>query len=72
MVRQDQVRSTYLSKDEPAGTRAQVLEYWDGDLRVAVVFQYLRPNGTLGGSGKPDPKLVRRDGVDYVLAISQA
>jgi len=25
---------------------------------IAIVHQYLLPNGTLGGSGRPDPKRV--------------
>jgi len=65
----DEVRATYLSKDEPAGTRAQVLEYWDGDVRLAIVFQYLRPDGVRGGSGLPDPKMILRDGIEYVLGV---
>lgn len=58
--------TVYLKKDsvlekpptgEPAGTRSQTLYYYDLDENfVAVVHQYLRPDGTLGGSGKPDPK----------------
>jgi len=35
---------------------------------VAVVFQYLRPDGSIGGSGRPDPKFLLRDGVQYVVA----
>jgi hypothetical protein len=29
------------------------------------VHQYLRPDGTLGLSGRPDPKLVLYEGVVY-------
>jgi hypothetical protein len=57
---------TYLKRDshcsqppsgEPNCTRSQILYYYtpDGD-PVAVVHQYLRPDGTLGGSRLPDPK----------------
>ena len=35
--------------------------------RVAVVHQYLRKDGTLGGSGRPDPKKLFHDGKLYVL-----
>ena len=42
---------------EPLCTRSQILSYSlpDGEL-LAVVHQYLRPDGTIGGSGLPDPK----------------
>jgi hypothetical protein len=47
-------------KGEPKGTRSQVIRYLDlSGQWVVVVHQYLRPNGTLGGSGKPDPKRLR-------------
>lgn len=33
---------------------------------VAMVHQYLRPDGTLGGRGRrPDPKYLLRDGVIF-------
>jgi hypothetical protein len=32
---------------------------------VAEVHQYTRPNGTIGGHGKPDPKRVFEGGVEY-------
>lgn len=38
-------------------TRSQILYYYDLDGRwLAVVHQYVRRDGTLGGSGRPDPK----------------
>lgn len=42
---------------EPFCTRSQIISYVnkDGD-EVARVHQYLRPDGAIGGSGKPDPK----------------
>jgi hypothetical protein len=42
---------------EPFCTRSQIIAYHDkrGN-RVAVVHQYLRLDGTVGLSGKPDPK----------------
>lgn len=44
---------------EPNCTHSQLLIYWDGDGNpVAMVHQYLRPDGTIGGSGWPDPKRV--------------
>jgi hypothetical protein len=44
---------------QPPGTMSQLVVYFDpADLRhpVARVHQYLLPDGTLGGSGRPDPK----------------
>ena len=44
-------------------TRSQIVYYYalDGHA-VAVVHQYLRPDGTIGASGLPDPKrLILRD-----------
>lgn len=51
----------------PHCTRSQSIAYLDanGD-EVAMVHQYLQPNGTLGGSGRPDPKRLLVDGVLYV------
>jgi hypothetical protein len=42
---------------QPYCTRTQMLVYstQDGD-PIALVHQYLRPNGTVGASGKPSPK----------------
>lgn len=42
---------------EPFCTHSQIIYYYTKDgLPLAVVHQYLRPDGTLGGSGLPDPK----------------
>lgn len=42
---------------EPVGTRSQILYYYTKEGQpVAIVHQYMRPNGTIGASGKPDPK----------------
>jgi hypothetical protein len=48
------------TKGEPYCTRGQMIRYVDNDGRWAVeVFQYLRPDKTIGGGGKPDPKRLR-------------
>ena len=41
----------------PEGTRSQMVWYLglDGQ-ELALVHQYLLPDGTIGGSGRPDPK----------------
>lgn len=44
----------------PPGTRSQIIRYVDDDgAFVALIHQYLLPDGTLGASGRPDPKRLR-------------
>lgn len=53
---------------EPHCTRSQMVEYWTRDRQmVALVHQYLRPDGSLGASGLPDPKAIVHQGVRYKL-----
>jgi hypothetical protein len=43
--------------DDPICTRSQYVAYYErGGRKVAEVHQYLRPDGSLGASQKPDPK----------------
>jgi hypothetical protein len=52
---------------EPPGTRSQIIRYADATGRwIVEVHQYLRPDGTLGASGRPDPKRLRLAGIIYV------
>lgn len=53
---------------EPYCTRSQIIAYLDdsGD-EIALVHQYLRRDGTLGASGRPDPKRIFVDGTLYVV-----
>lgn len=53
-------------------TMSQTVEYWDrfGNL-VARVHQYVRRDGTIAGSGRPDPKLLVQDGVTYRLFVGE-
>jgi hypothetical protein len=54
--------------DLPLCTHSEVLEYRDkSSQQIAVVHQYVRPDGTIGGSGKPDPKMVRVGDIIYIL-----
>jgi hypothetical protein len=56
------------SAGEPPGTLSQIVAYLDPQGRqVAIVHQYLRKDGTLGGSGRPDPKKIFYQGNIYVL-----
>lgn len=52
---------------EPACTHAQTIYYYDALTmeEVARCHQYLRPDGTVGASGRPDPKWLSLDGVLY-------
>lgn len=54
--------------NEPFCTQSQYITYINelGE-KIAGVHQYLRPDGTIGLSGRPDPKEVCVDGVLYVL-----
>ena len=57
----------------PDGTRSQIWEYIDRRTRkrVAIVHQYLRPDGMIGGWGRPDPKVILQDGVEYYIDTAQ-
>jgi hypothetical protein len=51
--------------NQPAGTLSQMIAYRErksGD-QLASAHRYLRPDGTLGASGKPDPKSLMVNGV---------
>lgn len=58
---------------EPYCTRSQIIYYYDLNQRaVAVVHQYLRRDGSLGASGRPDPKrLILGDRIISVRTESQ-
>lgn len=56
-------RNSHLSKPKtgekqlPYCTHSQILRYYDKNGELCLVLhQYLKPNGMIGGSGKPDPK----------------
>jgi hypothetical protein len=53
---------------EPPGTLSQIVAYLDSQGRqVAIVHQYLRKDGSIGGSGRPDPKKLFYQGNLYAL-----
>jgi|SRR5271157_868914 len=64
-------RDTHPSRTEtaePFCTRPQEVSYLDDrDNEVARVHQYVRPDGTIGASGLPDPKRLLVGGVLYRL-----
>jgi hypothetical protein len=48
-----------LRSGQPRCTYSQILSFSDDQgNKVAVCHQYKRPDGTIGGSGKPDPKRI--------------
>lgn len=54
-------------RGEPPGTRSQVIRYLNlAGQWVVVIHQYLRPDGSLGASGKPDPKRLRIAGTIFI------
>ena len=67
-------RNDHLKKPETVGepfcTHAQYIRYFDADNNwVADVFQYLRRDGTIGASGRPDPKRLRLGGQITLVAL---
>ena len=80
MITSGQLRPIYFRDDElsnperigePAGTRSQYIRYVDKQGQWLVeVHRYLRPNGAIGASGKPDPKRIRLPGI-IIYAIAK-
>ena len=53
--------------NQPRGTMSEEVEYYSASDAVARVHQFVLPDGSLGASGRPDPKAVLSDGILYVL-----
>jgi hypothetical protein len=54
--------------DMPGGSQSQTVAYLSADgKKVALVHQYVRPNGAV--RGKPDPKYLKLDGQIYCLHV---
>ncbi len=54
--------------NEPFCTRSQMISYRDAaNDEVARVHQYLRTDGSIGASGRPDPKRIFRHGILFRL-----
>lgn len=57
------------ARREPRCTRSQLIEYFDAlGRKVAIVHQYRRRDGSIGGSGRPDPKWLRINDEIWTLA----
>ncbi|HEX2049611.1 MAG TPA: hypothetical protein VHJ34_03140 [Actinomycetota bacterium] len=52
---------------QPSGTLSQTLAYSDGTRTVATAHRFLLKDGSLGGSGRPDPKSLVWEGTIYVI-----
>jgi hypothetical protein len=53
--------------DFPDGTYSETVEYFEGDLKLAVAHRYVLPDGRIGGSGRPDPKKMVCCGVIFYV-----
>src|ERR1035437_9587823 len=47
---------------QPPGTRSQTIPFSLMGHQIAVCHQYTLPDGTLGASKKPDPKMLKYQG----------
>ena len=56
---------TSLEHHQERGTVTQIVRYFRDGVKVAVVRQFLRPDGTLGASGLPTPQYLLHEGVVY-------
>lgn len=56
--------------NEPWCTHSQMIRYLDHNSKwVVEVFQYLRPDNTIGASGKPDPKRIQINDTIYIVNV---
>ncbi len=77
MIRDGELHPKYLKDKKisnpepfqgPPGTRSQIIRYTDSSGKLIVVLhRYLRPDGSLGASGLPDPKRLREGNVIYAI-----
>lgn len=44
---------------QPPGTTSERVVYLDDGRQIAVAHRFVAPDGSIGGSGRPDPKAVR-------------
>jgi hypothetical protein len=57
-----------IQANQSPGTKSQIVAYVDEHgKQAALVHQYVKPDGTLGASGKPDPKKVLVNGTLYAM-----
>jgi len=64
----EQRHPSLTAAHEPFCTHSQMISYRNSsNEEMARVHQYLRPDGTIGASGKPDPKRIYHNGILYRL-----
>ena len=72
VVREDR-HPSLTAANEPFCTQSQMVSFLDSDNNeIARVHQYLRPDGTIGASGKPDPKRLLEGNILYRLKTAKA
>jgi hypothetical protein len=60
------------SNRQPAGTVSQLVGYYnEKGAQVGMAHQYVLPDGSLGASGKPDPKCLRVGSILYVVSAKR-
>jgi hypothetical protein len=58
------------ASQEPYCTRSQILALYEpGGKRIAIVHLYLRTDGSIGASGKLDPKELRVGNILYICKV---
>jgi hypothetical protein len=59
----DNPHATPKRSGQPYCSHSQLIAYRErnSNKKVAIVHQYLRPDGRIGASGKPDPKWILGD-----------
>lgn len=73
-LREDLLENSHATpkrSGQPYCTYSQLIAYREqsSNKKVAMVHQYLRPDGTIGASGLPDPKWLICDG--EILCLEQ-
>ncbi len=62
----DKEKPTSIYSTFPMGTTFRRKRYYDGQkVLVAVLLEYVKPDGTLAASGKPLAKMLLVDGIMY-------
>lgn len=71
VVLKDAILQDPVAKGEPPGTRSQIVRYMDArdGQWVVTIHQYIRPDGTIGASGKPDPKWLRINNLILIVTL---
>jgi hypothetical protein len=62
LLKSDPVRPGH---HQPIGTKSEMVPYRLNGKQIAICHRYRRPDGTLGASGLPDPKMLEYRGIEY-------